>query len=151
MPSRRSSSGSTPALGERPIRIAIPDDVPPVAADAVLLDAVVSNLVENAARHAPPPAELAISAHRSDGSVELAVDDAGPGVPAEDLDRLFDKFFRVARAGEGSRRGMGVGLAVVRGLTEAMGGRVAAAASPLGGLRITVSLPEAAEPPASAD
>ena len=57
----------------------------------------------------------------------------------------------VARTGEGSRRGMGVGLAVVRGLTEAMGGRVAAAASKLGGLRITVSLPEAAEPPAPAD
>jgi two-component system sensor histidine kinase KdpD len=138
-------------LGDRPIRIDIGDEIPPVAADAVLLDAVVSNLVENAAHHAPPPAELAISALRAGAAVELAIDDAGPGLPAEDLDRLFDKFFRVERTGEGSRRGMGVGLAVVRGLTEAMGGRVAAAASSLGGLRIAVSLPEAAEPPPPVD
>ena len=123
-----------PALGERSVSIDVADDLPPVAADAVLLDAVISNLVENAARHAPPPAAVAIAARPHDGAIELSVDDAGPGVPAEDLDRLFDKFFRLDRAGGGSRRGMGIGLTVVRGLTEAMGGRVAAESSPLGGL-----------------
>jgi two-component system sensor histidine kinase KdpD len=140
-----------PALGDRDIRIDLPDDLPPVAADAVLLDAVVSNLVENAARHAPSPAVLGLSASVVNGTgprvVELAVDDGGPGVPPGDLERLFDKFFRVERPGEGSRRGMGIGLAVVRGLTEAMGGRVAAEASRLGGLRVVVGLPAAEEPP----
>lgn len=140
-----------PALGDRDVRIDLPDDLPPVAADAVLLDAVVSNLVENAARHAPSPAVLGLSASVSNGAgprlVELAVDDGGPGVPPGDLERLFDKFFRVERPGEGSRRGMGIGLAVVRGLTEAMGGRVAAEASALGGLRVVVGLPAAEEPP----
>ena len=136
-----------PALGERDVRVALPDDLPPVAGDAVLLDAVVSNLVENAARHAPSPAAVTISARRDNGRVELAVDDGGPGVPPDDLDRLFDKFFRVDRAGEGSRRGMGIGLAVVRGLTEAMGGRVNAERSALGGLRVVVGIPVAAEPP----
>jgi two-component system, OmpR family, sensor histidine kinase KdpD len=136
-----------PALGKRDVRVTLPDDLPPVAGDAVLLDAVVSNLVENAAHHAPSPAAVAISATRNDGTVELAVDDAGPGVPADGLDRLFDKFFRVDRAGEGSRRGMGIGLSVVRGLTEAMGGRVAAERSSLGGLRVVVGIPIAAEPP----
>jgi two-component system, OmpR family, sensor histidine kinase KdpD len=135
------------SLGEREVRVTLPDDLPPVAGDAVLLDAVVSNLVENAAHHAPPPAAVAISASRQDGTVELAIDDGGPGVPPDDLDRLFDKFFRVPRAGEGSRRGMGIGLAVVRGLTEAMGGSVAAERSTLGGLRVVVGLPVAAEPP----
>jgi two-component system sensor histidine kinase KdpD len=139
-----------PALGARDVRIDLPDGLPPVAADAVLLDAVVSNLVENAAHHAPPPAALALSARPSNGTVELLVDDAGPGVPPEDVDRLFDKFFRVERPGEGSRRGMGIGLAVVRGLTVAMDGRVAAEASPLGGLRVVVALPVAPEPPARA-
>jgi two-component system sensor histidine kinase KdpD len=140
-----------PALGAREVRVTLPDDLPPVAGDAVLLDAVVSNLVENAARHAPSPARVAISAHRNGGTVELAVDDGGPGVPPDDLERLFDKFFRVERAGEGSRRGMGIGLAVVRGLTEAMGGRVAAERSPLGGLRVVVDIPVASDPPRRAD
>ena len=60
-----------PALGEREVRVTLPDDLPPIAGDAVLLDAVVSNLVENAARHAPSPAAVAISAHRNGGTVEL--------------------------------------------------------------------------------
>ena len=139
-----------PALGARDVRIDLPDDLPPVAGDAVLLDAVVSNLVENAARHAPAPAAVAVSASvdgSNAASVELAIDDAGPGVPADDLERLFDKFFRVERPGEGSRRGMGIGLAVVRGLTEAIGGSVAAEASALGGLRVVVTIPVASEPP----
>lgn len=139
------------ALGEREVRVTLPDDLPPVAGDAVLLDAVLSNLVENAARHAPSPAAVAISAHRNGGTVELAVDDGGPGVPDDDLERLFDKFFRVERTGEGSRRGMGIGLAVVRGLTESMGGRVAAERSPLGGLRVVVDIPVASDPPRRAD
>jgi two-component system sensor histidine kinase KdpD len=136
-----------PALGDRSVRIDLPDDLPPVAADAVLLDAVVSNLVENAAYHAPPPAAVAITASSLNGTIDLAIDDAGPGVPPDDLERLFDKFFRVERAGAGPRRGMGIGLAVVRGLTESMGGRVAAEAIPLGGLRVVVGLPAAEEPP----
>ena len=140
-----------PALGDRSIRIDLPDDLPPVAADAVLLDAVVSNLVENAAYHAPSPAAVAISASSQNGTIDLAIEDAGPGVPPDDLERLFDKFFRVERAGTGPRRGMGIGLAVVRGLTEAMGGRVAAEASPLGGLRVIVSVPTAEEPPRPAN
>jgi two-component system, OmpR family, sensor histidine kinase KdpD len=144
-----------PALGDRSIGVDIPDDLPPVAGDAVLLDAVVSNLVENAAYHAPAPAEVSVSA-RSEAAanaartVEIAVDDAGAGVPTADLPRLFEKFYRVERPGEGSRRGMGIGLAVVRGLTEAMGGSVAAEASPLGGLRVVVELPVADAPPGPA-
>jgi two-component system sensor histidine kinase KdpD len=140
-----------PALGERSVRIDVPDDLPPIAADAVLLDAVVSNLVENAARHAPAPAAVAVTARPYDGVIELAIDDAGPGVPPEDLERLFDKFYRVERTGEGSRRGMGIGLAVARGLTEAMGGQAAAEESRLGGLRVVLRLPVAEEPPRQAE
>ncbi len=74
----------------------------------------------------------------------LTIEDSGPGVPAVALPRLFDKFFRVPRRSAGSRSGTGVGLAVVRGLVEAMGGTVEARIGDLGGLAIDVTLPAAA-------
>ena len=128
-------------LGDRPIRIAIPDELPPVRADAVLLDGLLTNLVENVARHTAAPAPLEISAAAADGRVRLAIDDGGRGVPPAERDRLFEKFYRLPTIAEGSRRGLGVGLAIVRGMTEAMGGTVNAEASSLGGLRIEVDLP----------
>ena len=83
------------------------------------------------------------------GDDPVTVEDGGPGVPPETLPRLFEKFYRVPRKGEGSRRGTGIGLAVVRGLVEAMGGRVEARASELGGLAIELDLPIAAPEPGS--
>jgi two-component system sensor histidine kinase KdpD len=130
-------------LGDRPIDVSIPDDLPPVLADEVLLDAVVTNLVENVARHTTPPAPLQISARQENERIRLAIDDGGPGVPVADHERLFEKFLRLPAAMEGSRRGLGVGLAIVRGMTEAMGGTVTAGSSPIGGLRIDVDLPAA--------
>ena len=136
-----------PVLAERPVTIDLPDDLPPVRGDAVLLDTIVGNLIENAGRYAPAPAPLAISAAARDGRIQLVVEDGGPGVPTSSLARLFDKFYRVDGAGAGSRRGLGIGLAVVRGLVEGMGGSVEALPSPLGGLRIVLELPVAATPP----
>jgi signal transduction histidine kinase len=75
------------------------------------------------------------------------VEDSGPGVPDAELGRLFEKFYRVPGRAGGSRVGTGVGLAVVRGLTEAMGGSVTARRSELGGLAIDVLLPVAESPP----
>ncbi|MEA2545592.1 MAG: two-component system, OmpR family, sensor histidine kinase KdpD, partial [Chloroflexota bacterium] len=135
-------------LGDRPITISIPDELPPVRADAVLLDGLVANLVENVARHTSPPAPLEISATENGGRVRLAIDDGGPGVSAAERDRLFEKFHRLPAAVEGSRRGLGLGLAIVRGMTEAMGGTVGAEQSSLGGLRIEVDLPTAEAAPA---
>ena len=82
--------------------------------------------------------------------VRLVVEDAGPGVPDDALPRLFEKFYRVRRRGEGARRGTGVGLAVVRGLAETMGGRIGARRSELGGLAIDIDLPLAAPLPETA-
>jgi len=135
-----------PLLGERPVDVAIADDLPPARADAVLLDGLLTNLVENVARHAPSPAALRIAAIAGQERIELTVDDAGPGVPAASLGRLFNRFDRLPSAREGSRRGLGLGLSIVRGFAEAMGATVRAEASPLGGLRIVVSLPVAAVP-----
>jgi two-component system sensor histidine kinase KdpD len=137
-----------PILGDRPIAVSIPEELPPVLADEVLLDALLTNLVENVARHTAPPAPLEISARDAGGRIRLAIDDGGPGVPAEDRERLFEKFLRLPAATQGSRRGLGVGLAIVRGMTEAMGGSVTAGRSALGGLRMEVELPAAGAVPA---
>ena len=137
-----------PVLGDRPIALEIPDELPPVRADAVLLDGLVANLVDNVARHAPAPAPLAVSASAADDRVRLVIEDGGPGVGDAGRDRLFGKFQRLPSTNPSSRPGLGLGLAIVRGMAEAMGGSVAASESPLGGLRITVDLPAAGSAPA---
>jgi K+-sensing histidine kinase KdpD len=137
----------TRALGRPPVQIVFGADLPPIRADANLFDEVLSNLLENAARYAPDAVTRVSVDADSDSRVRVRVEDAGPGVPSEALPRLFDKFYRVPRGGEGPRRGLGIGLGVVKGLAEAMGGAVAASASPLGGLAVDVYLNRAPEPP----
>ena len=122
--------------------------LPPVRADAVHFDEVLTNLLENAAKYAslaPIRVEASVC---PDGRVRIRVEDGGPGVPAEAEGRLFEKFYRVPRSGEGSRRGLGIGLGVVRGLAEAMGGEASVGRSDLGGLAVDVFLRAAPEPPA---
>ena len=136
--------------GGRPIDLELPPDLPSVWADAALLDQVISNLLENAVRYAGSDAAIRVhGASDRDATVSLVVEDAGAGVLDEDLPRLFDRFYRVAPATDGRRRGFGLGLSVVKGLMEAMDGSVTAARSSMGGLAITVTLP--AEPAARGD
>jgi signal transduction histidine kinase len=109
--------------------------------DAIFIDQVVTNLLENAIRHTLPDVPIRVlGAVTLAGTVRLCVEDGGPGVPAAALDRVFDKFYRVPETRGRSRRGSGLGLAVVRGFVEAMGGRVTARASDLGGLAVDVDL-----------
>ncbi len=125
----------------------IPDDLPPVLVDPILLDQVLTNLLENAVAHAGPERTVRVAAApASDGAgVELVVEDSGEGVPTREMDHIFEKFFRASGRRPGGR-GLGIGLAVVRGLTLAMGGTVAARRSALGGLAIAVTLPAADRP-----
>jgi two-component system sensor histidine kinase KdpD len=137
-----------PMLRPAPVEIQVPDDLPAVRVDALFVDQILTNLLENAARYAPDKA-IRVSAGEADGGVELVVEDAGPGVPQAQLTRLFDRFYR-GPARQGSRRegGSGIGLTVVKGLAEAMGGSVEARASDLGGLAVAVKLPcEAVDEP----
>jgi two-component system, OmpR family, sensor histidine kinase KdpD len=123
------------------IELAIPADLPPVDVDEVFIDQVLTNLLENAARYAGPRAPIRITGRVLDERrVGLTIEDGGPGVPLEALPRLFEKFYRVPRAGEGARRGTGLGLAVVRGLIETMGGQINARPSELGGLAMDLVL-----------
>jgi two-component system sensor histidine kinase KdpD len=136
-----------PLLARDAVGLAVPPDLPPVLVDPILADQILTNLLENAVAHAGPDREVRISAAAvEDGSaVELLVEDSGAGVPPRELPHLFEKFYRGSGRRQGGR-GMGIGLAVVRGLAEAMGGRVDARRSALGGLAISVVLPAAGVP-----
>jgi two-component system, OmpR family, sensor histidine kinase KdpD len=129
-----------PSLGDRQISVDVPDSLPPVLADAVLLDIVVTNLLDNVGAHTAPDARVAIRANEVDGMVRLVVEDGGPGVPTEAIGSLFERFRRGPTRTEGARRGLGIGLSVVRGLVDAMSGQVTADRSPLGGLAVSVRL-----------
>jgi two-component system sensor histidine kinase KdpD len=132
------------------LTVELPDSLPPVLADQVYLSQVLANLLENAIRHGGDT--IRVSARQQPGGVvEVSVEDDGPGVPKSALPHLFEKFYQAGPAGEGKRRGMGIGMTVVEGLTRAMGGEVAACRSELGGLRVDVRLrpaPMPAEPDA---
>ncbi|ODV07599.1 MAG: hypothetical protein ABT20_12260 [Rubrivivax sp. SCN 70-15] len=106
-----------------------------VQGDAASLTVLVRNLVDNAVRHSPPGGRVEVRIVPGDGTPTLTVDDAGPGIPAEDRERVFDRFVRRAdAAGEGS----GLGLAIVRKVAERHGAGVELSTSPLGGLRASV-------------
>jgi two-component system, OmpR family, sensor histidine kinase KdpD len=139
-----------PTFGSRDVTVRLDGADAPVLVDDVLFDIVLTNLLENALHHAPAPAAVRVNAAPgSDETTEVTVEDGGPGVPEVELERLFERFYRVTRPGEGARRGMGIGLSVVKGLTEAMGGAVRASVSPLGGLAVTIVLRTVELPPES--
>jgi two-component system sensor histidine kinase KdpD len=132
-------------IGDRPLEVDL--DAPPVEVDPTFLDEAFVNIVENTLKYTPPGTPLRVCAAGLDvATIRLTIEDAGPGVPDAALDRLFDKFYRVPGGKAGSRSGTGVGLAVVRGLIEATGGRVQARRGELGGLAIDLDLPRAPAP-----
>jgi two-component system sensor histidine kinase KdpD len=118
-----------------------------VLVDPILLDEAVTNVLDNVAKYTPPEAAVRVSAQPLPDSthVRMTIEDGGPGVPDEQLPRIFEKFYRVPGQIRVSRSGTGVGLAVVRGVVEAMGGRVSARRSALGGLAVDIDLPAGAE------
>jgi two-component system sensor histidine kinase KdpD len=131
-----------PVLAPTELEVAVAQNLPAVRVDAMFVDQILTNLLENAARYAAGR-RIKVSAHQARaGRVDLVVEDAGPGVPASVLPRLFERFYRAPRR-QGSRveGGSGIGLAVVRGLAEAMGGSADARQSSLGGLAVVVRLP----------
>jgi K+-sensing histidine kinase KdpD len=118
------------------------DDLPLTLADSGLLERVVANLVANARRFSPPGAPVRVEATDSrDGVVHLRVVDSGPGVPEVDWVRMFAPFQRLGDRRTGG--GVGLGLAIARGFTEAMGGTLTPSHTSGGGLTMTVTLPVA--------
>lgn len=118
------------------VQVDLPADLPLVDADYTQIDQVVTNLLENAARHAPPRSTVRIGGRRREGMVEMTVADEGVGVPRFERERIFEPF----RRGEGSASS-GVGLAICRAIVEAHGGTIDVEPAPGGGARFSFTLP----------
>jgi two-component system sensor histidine kinase KdpD len=121
------------------VRFEVPDGMPLVLADPGLLERVLANLFSNALYHSPSAQPPALQAHRRDDTVVLEVIDHGPGVP----DGLKTEIFEPFRRFDDRKVGVGLGLAVAKGFTEAMGGAIVAADTPGGGLTVRITLPVA--------
>ena len=138
-----------PLTQDHPVEVRVPEDLPPVSLDYVEIDQVLSNLIENAARHTPGGTAIVISAHIAGPEVVVEVSDDGPGVPSDALGRVFEPFFRGPSGG--TPRGTGLGLAVARGLVEAHGGRISVVNGGKGGavFRFTLPIEQPARTPAA--
>ena len=143
---RRAAAAAAPPAWQRG-RVAVlaetPPDLPPALADPDRLEQVVRNLVANAVRHTPPGGLVLLAAAAADGTVVVQVKDTGEGIPAEDLPHVFERFYRAGAARERDRGGAGLGLALVKELTEAMGGRVGVESTVGAGSTFTLRLPAA--------
>jgi two-component system sensor histidine kinase KdpD len=129
-------------LQDREVRTNIPDDLPPVELDYLQIGQVLTNLLENAARYTPSSSPIEVSANVVDGEMRVSIADRGPGIPPTDLERVFDKFYRVLSTTQKKNvTGSGLGLAVCRGLVEAHGGRIWAENRTGGGAIFTFALP----------
>lgn len=133
-------------LGGPALRVLVdmPEDLPEAYADPGLLERVVGNLVANAVRFSPPGHPPAITARQRDGILDLLVVDHGPGVPETQRDEVFRPFQRLGDTN--NTEGLGLGLALARGLVEAMNGRLVPQDTAGGGLTMVVSLPAVSEP-----
>jgi two-component system sensor histidine kinase KdpD len=126
-------------IDNRPVEIDIPPDLPLVPLDFTLVVHVLVNLIDNALKYSPLRSPIHISTYTSDGSVSIEVADQGIGIPRDDLERVFDKFYRVQRPN--SVMGTGLGLSISKGFVEAHGGQIAAMNRPGGGTIVKLSLP----------
>ena len=132
-----------PLLHGRIVQTQVATDLPPVELDYMQIDQVLTNLIENAVRYTPKDSPIEVSAHCEGAQIVISVADRGPGIPSGDLDRVFDKFYRVldGKQTTGHPAGSGLGLAVSKGLVEAHGGRIWAEPREGGGVVFSVSLP----------
>ena len=135
-------------MGDRPLTIQLPADLPLVPLDSVLIEQVLLNLLENALKYTPPGSPLTLTAWATAEAVTVEVADQGPGLPPGEESRIFEKFYRVPGPVQAS--GAGLGLTICRGLVEAHGGQMWAANRPGGGLVVRFTLPLTGTPPAVA-
>jgi len=136
-------------IGDHKVDIDLQADLPMLKLDPVLFEQVLFNLLDNAAKYAPDGTPITIRGVRAGSSVLVSVSDEGEGIPEADLERVFDKFYRV-HAGDRQRAGTGLGLAICRGFIEAMGGRIIARnRQDRSGALFEINMPVPAEIPAA--
>lgn len=132
-------------LAVRPLTITVQPDLPLVMLDFVLIEQVLVNLLDNACTYTPPGTHIRVRTRQQGDVCEIIVSNDGPSIPAEDLERIFDKFYRLQGM---TPSGTGLGLPISRGLVEAHGGTLTAENRPAVGVRFTIRLPMTTSPPA---
>jgi two-component system sensor histidine kinase KdpD len=132
-------------IGTHPVDLDLPEDLPLVPLDDVLMEQALFNLIDNAIKYSPGDGAIEITARVAEGWLKLEVADRGPGLPPGEETQIFEKFHRGEPHGE--RRGVGLGLTICRGIVEAHGGRIAARNRPGGGAVLSLELPLEGEPP----
>ncbi len=130
-----------PLLVNHPIVVDVPDDLPLVLVDYIAIDRVLSNLIENAVRHTPAGTSIRVSAAEGNQEVVVSVEDNGHGIPAEAISHIFDRFYRGQVRRSDARPGLGLGLAVAKGLVESHRGRIWVESSEGHGARFSFTLP----------
>lgn len=130
-------------LARHPVSVSIPGTLPLVRVDDVLIEQVLANLLENAAKYTPAGTALEIDARTEAGAVVVEVRDRGPGFPEQDLSRVFEKFYRGHAEGT---RGAGLGLAIAQAIVNAHGGRIEALNRADGGAIVRFTLPAGGQP-----
>ena len=147
----RAAAMIEPLLEDREVTLTVNGSAPIVLGDIDRLQQVVSNLVDNASRIVGPGGHVRVELRSESNRAVLSVLDDGPGIPEADLPRLFDRFYRADSSRTRSLGGAGLGLAIVRAIVTAHGGRIEAANMPEGGARMTVTLPALANQPKRED
>jgi two-component system sensor histidine kinase KdpD len=134
-------------LAHHDVDLSLAPDLPMLKLDPVLFEQALFNLLDNAAKYSPPGAKVAVKAVVADNRVRLTIADEGDGISPDDIERIFDKFYRV-QASDRKRAGTGLGLAISRGFVESMGGTLVASNNPAGRgaqFTITLALPQSGE------
>ena len=130
-----------PALEGHPVKTHIQENLSSVMMDAKLVGQAFSNVVENAGRYSPAGARIVLQARLNGGQLNLTVIDQGPGLAPEEIDHVFEKFYRGKLAARHRGEGTGMGLAIARGIAEAHGGSVSCENMPGGGAKFSLSIP----------
>jgi two-component system sensor histidine kinase KdpD len=125
-------------LGDRPVKVSIPKDLPLISLDFALFDHALMNLLDNAIKYSPANSLFEVNVTQTQDMVDIDICDRGIGIPTEDLERVFDKFYRVQRPE--SVNGTGLGLAISKGIVEAHGGSIQAVKRPGGGTIMKMKL-----------
>lgn len=131
-------------LGKKPIVVTLPEELPMVMLDFVLVEQVLVNVIDNAIKYSPKDTQIDIDVSQTEKEITIRISDRGIGIPNEDLERVFNKFYRVSRPENVS--GTGLGLAICKGIVETIGGKISAANREGGGALITITFPKGNEP-----
>ncbi|MGG5252094.1 ATP-binding protein [Neobacillus sp. SM06] len=133
----------SPAIKERQMELELhcPEKLT-VEIDPVRFEQVILNLLDNARKYSEPNTKIVVEAKETESETVIAIKDHGKGIPAEDLPRIFDRFYRVDKSRARSLGGSGLGLSIVKQLVEAHGGKISASSSPQSGTTFSIALPK---------